>query len=177
MLSELEKARSGTQIYFPSFVATDGGRVLRHWKPIRTGIEAIDVNQGQNYCQEALRFCRRIGAPFFMVCVLKDIRYLELGSVEIAFLRELASKATAGGNSPGMIDQEAQSLSRLHKCDLELIRGVEWATRDFILNANQYRQPETLYAAILEWLGAPDTWIAEVTALAISSAAMKGLLN
>jgi len=124
-----------------------------------------------------ISFCRQIGAPYFLVCVLKEIRHSEFGPVEIAFLRELASKATAGGSSPRMVDQEASSLARLHECDLELVRGVEWAALDFIHSANRYRQPDALYAAILEWLRAPDTWIADVVALAIAGAAIKGTLS
>jgi hypothetical protein len=73
-----------------------------------------------------------------------------------------------------MVDREALSLSHLHGCELELIRDIERAARDFILDANYSRRPDVIYAAILEWLRAPDTWVAEVVALAIGGAAMKG---
>ncbi|WP_426434286.1 hypothetical protein [Bradyrhizobium genosp. P] len=124
--------------YFPSFVecappksAGDGPRVISHWNPGRTYVEAIDDNLGRSYFVEAISFCRQIGAPFFMMRVLQDIRHSEFGSVESAFIKELANKATAGGNSPRMVDREASSLSRLKGCELELIRGVEGGSEGF----------------------------------------------
>ncbi len=176
--------RGSTPAFFPSFVRCDppksageGPQVLSHWHPSRTNDDATDDDLGRHYFAEAISFCRQIGAPFFMVCVLREIRRSPLGAVESAFVRELANKATAGGNSPVMVDREASSLVHLHGCELEMVRGVEWAARDFILRANQHRRPDVLYAAILEWLRAPDTWIAEVVALAIAGAAMKGVLS
>jgi hypothetical protein len=184
MIEERGEWRPGCQAYFPSFVDCAvsktpgvGPEVISHWHPSRSGIEAVDGNLGRGYFLEAISFCRQIGAPYFLVCVLKEMRHSEFGPVESAFVRELASKATAGGNSPGMVAQEASSLVHLHGCDLEFVRGLEWMARDYILSANQHRQPDAVYAAIMEWLRAPDTWIAEVVALAIAGAAMKGALN
>jgi hypothetical protein len=180
----LASSQPAVRTYFPSFVkcgppkTVEGGpQIISHWNPNRTNIEATDENLGRNYCREAISFCRQIHAPYFMACVLKEMRFSEFGKVESAFLRELASKATAGGNSPRMVEQEAVSLTYLNGCDLEFVRGLEWTARDYILCANQYRRPDALYAAILEWLRAPDTWISEVVALAIAGAAMKGILN
>ena len=134
MLHELDGSRSEVRAYFPSFVscappskAGDSSQVISHWNPTRTNIEATDTDLGQGYFREAISFCRQIHAPYFMVRVLKEMRFSGIGTVESAFLRELASKATAGGNSPTMADQEAASLTYLHGCELELVRGVEWA--------------------------------------------------
>jgi hypothetical protein len=159
VLGGLDNVRPEIRASFPSFVkcgppktAEGDPQIISHWNPNRTNIEAIDENLGRSYFREAISFCRQIQAPYFMVRVLKDIRFSEFGTVERAFLRELANKATAGGNSPRMVEQEAVSLTYLHGCDVEFVRGLEWTARDYILCANQHRRPDALYAAILEWL-------------------------
>ena len=112
MFGELEKVRPESRPYFPSFVrcappnsVREGPRVIGHWNPDRTGTDEIDENLGRNDFREAISFCCQISAPYFMVRVLKDIRSSEFRPGERAFPRELANKATAGGNSPLMIDR------------------------------------------------------------------------
>jgi hypothetical protein len=182
MLNEMDIERSKPS-FFPSFVECAPSamgrppKVVSHWSPKRTGIDLLDTRNGVRHFAEALTFSMQIHAPYFMVCVLKEMRVAGVGPMERAFLRELVSKATAGGRGPQMSDQEASSLIILHGCDIETIRGVEAAARDFILAANQSRRPEALYGALMEWFRAPDSWVAEAVALVICGAAMKGAMH
>lgn len=182
MLSEMDIERPKPS-FFPSFVecapsATgEPPEVVSHWSPKRAGIDLLDARNGVRHFAEALAFSREIRAPYFMVCILKEMRVTGIGPMEKAFLQELVSKATAGGQGPQMSDQEASSLVILRSCDIETIRGVETATRDFILAANRNRRPEKLYGALMEWFCAPDTWVAEAVALVICGAAMKGAMH
>jgi hypothetical protein len=180
MLNDIDRPKPS---FFPSFVECapavmgHAPEVVSHWSPKRTGIDLLDAHNGVRHFAEALAFSREIRAPYFLVCILKEMRVAGVGAVERAFLRELASKATAGGQGPQMNDQEASSLIILHGCDIETIRGVEAAARDFILLANRYRRPDALYNALMEWFRAQDNWVAEAVALVICGAAMKGAMH
>jgi hypothetical protein len=180
MLNEIEQPKPS---FFPSFVECTPSalgsppEVVSHWSPKRTGIDLLDARNGVRHFAEALAFSREIRAPYFLVCVLKQMRVTGLGPMEQTFVRELVSKATAGGQGPHMSDQEASSLIRLHGSDIETIRGVEAAAREFILAANRHRRPETLHGALTEWFRAPDSWVAEIVALVICGAALKGALH
>jgi hypothetical protein len=169
--------------FFPSFVecaartGNESPEVISHWNPKRTGIDLLDARHGVRHFAEALAFSREIRAPYFLVCVLKQMKVGGVGAMERAFLQELVSKATAGGQGPQMSDQEASGLIILHGCDIETIRGVEAAARDFILLANRHRRPDALYSALMEWFRARDNWVAEAVALVICGAAMKGAMH
>jgi hypothetical protein len=182
MLNEMDIERPKSS-FFPSFVecapAAMGSppEVVSHWSPKRTGIDLLDARNGVWHFAEALAFSREIRAPYFLVCVLKQMRVAGVGAMERAFLQELVSKAVAGGRGPQMNDQEASSLIILHGCDIETIRGVEAAARDFILLANRHRRPDALYSALMEWFRAQDNWVAEAVALVICGAAMKGAMH
>jgi hypothetical protein len=177
MLNEIAKP-----LVFPSFVergrhGEKDSEVISHWNPKRTGIELLDTRIGARHFSEALAFSREIRAPYFLVCILKEMRVTGIGPMERAFLRGLISKAIAGGHGPQMSDQEAYGLAMLRDCDIETIRGVETSARGFILAANRYREPEMLECVLVDWFRAPDTWVAEVVALVICGAAMKGALH
>ena len=184
MLNEEETAAPKFPSFFPSFVecvparATDEApEVISHWNPKRSGVDLLDAKQGVRYFAEALAFCREIRAPYFLVCVLKEMRFDQIGSLERAFLNELASKATVGGRSLEMSAQEASSLIALHGTDLETIRGVEASVREFIETANLRRRPDALSCLMADWLRAQDNWVSEAVAIAICVAAMKGALH
>lgn len=171
-------------IYLPTFVETlpaskpgDGPRIISHWSPQKSGITAVDEMSGINYCLEAIKFARQIRAPYFLVCVLKQMRRTEIGIIETAFLNQLCSKAIAGGRGPFMPDSEAIALSQIHGCEISIIREIEGWAQYLILKANNSRQPEILWELLVEWFAAPDTWIAEVVGLVICGAALKGGMN
>jgi hypothetical protein len=122
-------------------------------------------------------FARKINAPYFLVCVLKDIRSFTIGTMERAFLIELASKAVAGGRGSGLCNQEASNLALLHGTELGSIREVEARTRDFLLFANRQRRPDMVTKLLNEWVQAKDGWVVETVAFSLCLAAMKGALN
>ena len=97
--------------------------------------------------------------------------------MEEAFLRELASKATSGARNPGLNSKDAANLAALYNTDMQIISEVENHVQNFLLFANQNRQPEEVFKLLNEWLRAKDGWVLETVAFSLCAAAMKGALN
>jgi hypothetical protein len=176
-------------IRFPSFVQCapagldEEAELVSHWSPARTGVETVDVARGLHYFSEALNFVRQMSATdnktcvYFLVCVLKEMRFSPIGTIERAFLGELASKAMSGGSCPELAHKEAEMLAHLSGVDLPLVREVEGAIRDYILWANYERRPGNIHVLLNDWMRAPDGWVSELAALGICGAAIKGVAN
>lgn len=174
---------------FPSFVECapcapgEDAEVVSHWNPNRAGIEPVDIARGLHYFAEALNFVRQMTAQenktgvYFLVCVLKEMRFSPIGTIERAFLGELASKAMSGGSCPELVHKEAEMLAHLSGVDLPLVREVEGAIRDYILWANYERRPGNIHVLLNDWMRAPDGWVSELAALGICGAAIKGVAN
>jgi hypothetical protein len=123
-------------------------------------------------------FARTIGAPYFLVCVIKDMRSMPVTAMEQAFLDELAGKATAaGGRSPGFRPADASNLALLYDADLNTVREIEAHLQRYLAFANHQRRPGLVADLLHDWLQVRDGWVLETIAFSICAAALKGSLN